>query len=275
MAVVWPSLAAADTITIVSDDFQGALVGWYFEDDPLGQYSRVVIGSVEMANGPGALAAAFEAYCVEIVAPFLGDELSIDVEIDLMSNWTDPPWEGTSVNAGLKAAWLYNTYNPVIQFQPTTAAIPGIGSVAVDIARSALAMAIWEVLYEDVTTFSYDVSNSANAGRFFVWCDPLGSTPVLRPPFLEPAKPRRTASSLSPTFFLAVSWTIRPTRVGHFRRPRDRRTAGFRGAAGGTGGGARAGFARPSGQRHRRDTAGEKAITSARLSASREQRSAA
>ena len=149
LLVLVPATGFADTINIVTGDFRGVLVGYFFQDDPVAPFARAEIGSVDMASGPGALSDPFEAYCVDIAYSF--EQGVVDLQVAPISTWSDP-LQGSS-NPGAKAAYLYNQYNPLIEGNTglTPVTIPGFTppptvTVTADLARTALAMAIWEVL---------------------------------------------------------------------------------------------------------------------------------
>lgn len=172
--------ASAGTISIDSF-FKGVPVGYTLDNPQAGQFFAADgLGSVVMSNAQGVagfpFGGSFEAYCADILGDIFDPGTStqtvpatVNATAAAMSGWTDPNGLG-SAGAGAKAAWLYNTYNPLIAFVPgaTTVTFAALGvSAAADVARTALAMSLWEVLYETAATYSV----SDGAGAFFVWCD--------------------------------------------------------------------------------------------------------
>lgn len=154
--VAAPRTASAGTISI-DTKFQGSSVGYFIAGDFFAQQ----IGSVTMSNPQGLgldPASSFETYCVDILTdifqatnPTANVPVTVTADAAPMSTWVDPSGLNQhGPNAGSKAAWLYE------QFAAT--------SVTND-QRSALAMAIWNVLYDT------DASVSDGQGSFYVWCD--------------------------------------------------------------------------------------------------------
>ena len=151
-----PESAAAGTITL-DTKFQGSSVGYFID----GEFYAQRIGSVGMSNPQGLgldPATTFEAYCVDILTDVFGagtttQNVPVEVTADAapMSTWVDPSALNLhGPDAGSKAGWLYQEY--------------AAASVTND-QRSALAMAIWNVLYDT------DSSVSDGQGTFYVWCD--------------------------------------------------------------------------------------------------------
>ncbi len=160
---LWPQRAHAATITIEST-FTGVNVGYFYSGFVSGTFdgfAHAVLGSVTMDLGAGLDApASFEAYCVDIFGSIFDPGTStqtVPVTVNAtpasMTTWSDPSGATSQANAGAIAAYLYNTFEP---------------TVATDTQRTALAMAIWNVLYDN------DQSVSNNAGSFYVWDDPGG-----------------------------------------------------------------------------------------------------
>ena len=151
-----PQSAGAGTISL-DTTFQGVLIGYRLQ----GVSTSAVIGSVGMSQ-PVDLgldpAAAFEAYCVDINGPIFdfgtGTEIvpvTVTATAAPMSTWVDPSALGLAgPNAGSKVAWLYNEFAVSAATRNTT--------------RSALAMAIWEVLYDT------DLSVTNSTGTFSMFC---------------------------------------------------------------------------------------------------------
>jgi len=164
---LWPQRAHAGTITIETS-FTGVNVGYFYSGFVSGSFNgfaHAVLGSITMDNGAGLGAgldapATFEAYCVDIFGSIFDPGTStqtVPVTVDAtpasMTTWSDPNGATSQANAGAIAAYLYNTFEP---------------TVTTNTERTALAMAIWNVLYDN------DQSVSNNAGSFFVWDDPGG-----------------------------------------------------------------------------------------------------
>ena len=187
-----PPFANAGTIEIHSF-FKGAAVAFSFKgvDEP---FLADGFGSVAMSNaqGLGSLDAAgsFEAYCVEMLGDIFnpgsstdpgpplfpgpdfppGRFVTIAADGQSMSGWFDPA-DGIA-GAGPKAAWLYGAFNPSIESLAAstliTFTVPGGPITApADVARTALASAIWEVLYENAAAYGVNDGN----GRFSIYCD--------------------------------------------------------------------------------------------------------
>jgi hypothetical protein len=143
-------------------DFQGVRVGYV---SPVGSSApgiTPILGPVLIDGSALGLPSSFEAYCVDIVGAFNGPG-EYDASVGSMSDWipTQPSSGGPfvpPVNAGAKAAWLYN------EFHDDAA---GAGADA-NRWRTALQMAIWNVLYDSDTL--------ADAGAFYISSDPHGVT---------------------------------------------------------------------------------------------------
>jgi len=139
-AVLVPSLSAAGTIVV--GDFKWVNVGYY---SPVtdGQ-SRAVLGSVDMSRGrsisPGIDGMSFEAYCVDILGPIFDPgrpqpPATFDATAAPLATWD--LYVGAVPAAGRYAAWLYNRY------------AEDIAASNIDLERTALLMAIWNVLFDD------------------------------------------------------------------------------------------------------------------------------
>jgi hypothetical protein len=191
-----PGVAAAGTIELHSF-FQGKQVGVYYEDNNpfVGNESLFVFGSVLLKNPSGLPGletfAEFEAYCVEMFGPLINSAsvvdpngFVLDATVASMTTWSDDFQDGNNqpigvAGGGPKAAWLYNKYNALIQDNVGThiSEIAGFSNVEVDTARSALGVAIWEVLYEDAGAYGVEIIKdpllpvAIGNGRFFVHCD--------------------------------------------------------------------------------------------------------
>jgi hypothetical protein len=146
-----PALASAGPITV--SGFKGVNVG-YYSPVTAGE-SRAVLGSVEMSGGtgigPGIDGHSFEAYCVDILGPIFDPgtpqpPATFDAAAAMMSTWDMYP--GATPQAGSRAAWLYNSY------------AAAIAAADANLERTALLMAIWNVLYDDDFT--------VDGGDFFV-----------------------------------------------------------------------------------------------------------
>jgi len=156
VALLWPANAQAGTITVQNVFyFTGVASGYVFDGDHFAQ----VLGSATMSDGTGLGALdgqTFEAYCVDIDGPIDFRETAADAplvynaEVGEMIDWAAPDALNTE-EAGRRAAWLYNTY--ATTFTSTQL-----------LERTALQMAIWEVLYDTTP----NVIESPVAGRFAV-----------------------------------------------------------------------------------------------------------
>ena len=178
------SASSAGTISIVSDDFKGVEIGYQHRhafyddvDDPddsdIERSALILFGSVVMSGASGIpgfhYGGEFEAYCVDIIGAFLGEGV-VDASAASMTTWPSGHSVGVP-GAGGKAAWLYNEYNEVIQGHAPDHELNfgPLGPATADVARTALAVSIWEVLYEP--TGPYDVTS----GDFMLWCDSTGA----------------------------------------------------------------------------------------------------
>lgn len=164
-----PVPARAGTITF-DTGFTGVGVLYHYE--PLGDIGRLdsPLGSVTVTGAGSDLGAAidgqtFEAYCVEIFGPIfdpgvaqVGD--TADATAAPMSTWafngstTPPPSAGDAAERGTWAGWLYSRN-------------VGTASANDDIERTALLMAIWNVLYDYTETLS-TLSVAPDGSDFYV-----------------------------------------------------------------------------------------------------------
>lgn len=163
VALLSPTNAQAGSITVTTD-FGGSLVGYWFDGNRYPSLlfggGGVALGGLTMENPVDVgvtLPASFQAYCVEILGPILeadpafgGEDVPVTYNATAasMSTWTDPPntLPGPNELSGRRAAYLYNLY----------------GGVTAADDRTALQMAIWEVLYD------VDLSVTLTTGRFYV-----------------------------------------------------------------------------------------------------------
>jgi hypothetical protein len=152
-----PQSASAGSITI-DTAFQGKIVGYQIAGD----FFVATLGSVHMSNPQGLgldSSSTFDAYCVDVNGDIFlpgssTGKLPATVTADPfpMSGWSDPSGLTLSgAGAGSRVSWLFNQF---------AASATGQG-----VARTALAMAIWNVLYDT------DSSVSLGAGTFYLWCD--------------------------------------------------------------------------------------------------------
>ena len=183
-AIMFPRPGEAGTISL-DTAFQGSAVGYELESAiPLHQIHAFAVdglGSVRMSQAAGVdgigFAEVFEAYCVDILGPIFDSgspTANPPVEVtafgDPMTTWSDP--HGVLVPLGNAAAAaavasLYNQFNPLIEGLASGAAFSFAAiSTTADVARTALAMSIWNTLYDADDSVSFD------AGTFYVWCDP-------------------------------------------------------------------------------------------------------
>jgi hypothetical protein len=139
-----PAASQAGPITV--DDFRGVFVG-YYSPVTTGE-SRALLGSSLMSGGSGISPAidglTFEAYCVDILGPIFDPgtpqpPATFDATAGAMQDWNK--YTDAQDNAGSYAAWLYNEY------AATNAAID-VNTDLGQVSRTALQMAIWNVLYD-------------------------------------------------------------------------------------------------------------------------------
>jgi hypothetical protein len=181
-SVTAPRHIDAGTISI-DTLFQGVQVGYQLEGNSRA-FAFDGLGSVRMSNAQDVdgidFADAFEAYCVDIFGsvfdsgPTVTPPATVTAFGAAMSTWSDPSGLSSPSGAAAGAANLYNQFNPLIEGMASSAefAFGGVTTTA-DVARTALAMSIWNVLYDGDTSVSYQT------GNFYVWCDP--TNPAFNP----------------------------------------------------------------------------------------------
>jgi len=170
MSVAVAGSVKADTITI-NGMFVGDAVGYFYSGlvTPTfdgNAFAGSGLGSVSMTGhgaglGPAIDGRTFEAYCVDLFGDiFIPGSATATTPVTVtataapMSGWSDPSGVATQPGAGAKAAWLYTNIAPTITR---------------DDQRTALQMAIWNVLYDS------DASVTDKAGDFYVWADTSGT----------------------------------------------------------------------------------------------------
>ncbi len=187
--IVFPIMfaGASEAGTISLDTaFQGSAVGYELESTILAfqiheAFAVDGLGSVRMSQASGVdgigFAEVFEAYCVDIMGPIFDNfspTANPPVEVtafgDPMTTWSDPsgvPVPLGNAAAAASVASLYNQFNPLIEGLVSGAgfSFASINTTA-DVARTALALSIWNTLYDGDDSVSFD------AGTFYVWCDP-------------------------------------------------------------------------------------------------------
>lgn len=153
--------APAHAGSIVVGDFLGVAVGYFSPVTSGVQFA--ILGSVPMRDGTGVSPAidglAFEAYCVDIHGPIFDPgtpqpPATFDATAASMTHWHIYP--DAQAAAGQYASWLYE------EFAAGIAAGPGDL-----IGRTALLMAIWNVLYDtdfSVATGVFGVSSEPQFG---------------------------------------------------------------------------------------------------------------
>ena len=164
LAVLVPATARAGSITLLND-FTGVTVHYFFQTSyPNIELQAISLGSVTMSGGTDLLPSlnspnSFEAYCVDIITPVLdsseglpeaGGTYSATADVN-MSGWSDPTGITSDLDAGRKAAWLYNRFAPEISLDPS-----------LTLERTALQIALWEALYDTGADASF------GAGVFYV-----------------------------------------------------------------------------------------------------------
>jgi PEP-CTERM motif-containing protein len=134
-----PAISQAGPITV--GDFTGVFVG-YFSPLTTGE-SRAQLGSSLMSNGSGISPAidglTFEAYCVDILGPIFDPgtpqpPATFDATAASMQTWNK--YGDALPVAGSHASYLYNTNADTIADDND------------NVGRTALQMAIWNVLYD-------------------------------------------------------------------------------------------------------------------------------
>lgn len=188
LALLCPSSARAGSITIQNvDTFTGVGTGYWFD----GVESAAVLGSVTMSDGSGlggSLDApnVFEAYCVDILGP-IDFPLVFTADAASMVDWKAPTGLNTEL-AGRRAAWLYNTY--AATFTPSQLT-----------ERTALQMAIWEVLYDTTPDV---IRLSPTSGRFAV-STPNADVAALATTYLADMLANSVAVSISDAAWIRIS----------------------------------------------------------------------
>lgn len=168
-ALTFPATARAGSITIQNiSKFTGVGTGYFFTDIvyPTGEPNAgqpvplgAVLGSVTMSDGSELNARLnapneFEAYCADILGPVEFRKFETDAPpvytaiADEMINWQAPSALNTD-GARQRASWLYSTYAETFSDDQL-------------LERTALQMAIWEVLYDQT------LSVVQGDGRFYV-----------------------------------------------------------------------------------------------------------
>jgi len=175
--MAFPSAARAGTITL-DTNFVGLQVHYEFQNvlaEP--QF----FGSVTMRDGTGLNPTLdgiqFQAYCADILTdvldttgglqPGVGEPYA--AEADLMSAWKDPNNLYSPTDGNLRAAYLYDRYA-----DPSSPDAFAAGDLE---GRSALQLAIWNVLYDDDFTVA-----TTSGGAFHVSLlkyDPLNPGQVI------------------------------------------------------------------------------------------------
>jgi hypothetical protein len=132
---------------ILVEDFVGVFVG-YFSPVTTGE-ARALLGSSRMSGGVGISPSIdgqiFEAYCVDILGPIFNPgtpqpPATFDATAASMTMWDR--YAGALPTAGRNASWLYNNF------------AAAIASADDNVGRTALQMAIWNVLYDADFTVS-------------------------------------------------------------------------------------------------------------------------
>ena len=164
LAIAVPSSARAGTIRLDSD-FIGLNI--HYQINGL-LAEPITLGPVQMSNGAGLndtlnAPAQFEAYCADILTDVLdtsggqpGAGGTYDAEVDSMSNWVDPHNLASPADGTLRAAYLYQTY---AQDFADTNDLEG---------RTALQLAIWDVLYDTDFSVSTAADKPQGTGTFSI-----------------------------------------------------------------------------------------------------------
>jgi hypothetical protein len=184
--LVWGVAGPAEAATILVDSgFIGVGVT-YMHKDLLDSPAAGTLGSIQMSGGEGISSSVdgevFEAFCVEMLGPIFQDAdhpdlqpeplpgehvlLNIAEPVRMMSEWSDPAYPASGPLAGERAAWLYENILPELDdYLDENGELQSVNQIPLQarIQRTALQMAIWEVLYD--TDLSIDESL---VGRFFL-----------------------------------------------------------------------------------------------------------
>jgi len=157
-----PAGARAGTITLYND-FEGLNVHFYFNGTT---FTPFTLGSVTMSDGAGLTSElnapnVFESYCVDIMTDIFESfdglpepPATYSADAGVMSGWVDPTGLPSPASGKLQAAYLYDKY------AETFAATDD------QQGRTALQLAIWEVLYE--TTSPVLSVSTTDTGKFHV-----------------------------------------------------------------------------------------------------------
>jgi hypothetical protein len=160
--LVWPTSARAGSI-VLNNDFNGLNIHYAFDG---ATYQPIALGSVTMSDGAGLTPElnapnVFESYCVDIITDIFDAAVGLpeppatySADAALMSTWTDPTGQPSPADGNLRAAYLYDKY------AETFAADNDVQG------RTALQLAIWEVLYE--TNSPVLSVSTGDTGKFHV-----------------------------------------------------------------------------------------------------------
>jgi hypothetical protein len=175
--------ASAEGATIFVDSgFIGVGVT-YMHETLLDGPAAAILGSVQMSGATGTGISSidgqvFEAFCVEILGPIFQDSdhpnlqpepvpgegqvlLNVAEPARTMTAWSDPAFPGSEPLAGARAAWLYENVVPTLAPRGELGDVDLVPLQA-RIQRTALQMAIWEVLYDS------GLSVEDGAGLFYL-----------------------------------------------------------------------------------------------------------
>jgi hypothetical protein len=164
---VWTADARAGSI-VLNNDFNGLNIHYAFDGTT---YQPITLGSVTMSDGSGLTPAlnapnVFESYCVDIITDIFDAAVGLpeppatySADAALMSGWSDPTGQPSPADGNLRAAYLYDKY------AETFAADNDVQG------RTALQLAIWEVLYE--TNSPVLSVSTTDTGKFHVSIDGL------------------------------------------------------------------------------------------------------
>jgi len=167
LGVAFPSAARAGSIVLASD-FTGEQVHYEFHYTLNNQsvdllVRPVTFGSVTM-NGGTELnetlnGLQFEAYCADILTDVLDPTAgqpdvggTYDATVSSMSGWQEPNGLASPLDGNLRAAYLYNKYGD--SNSPDALVVGDLQG------RSALQLAIWDVLYDNDYTVASNSTGS-------------------------------------------------------------------------------------------------------------------